>query len=123
MKSLIIALALSATVTPLSTTTTTNSGQPIVLPAGPVQVSASTVSIPKGVTLPLHKHPYPRYALVQQGRIRVTNTDTGGVVEFGKGEFVVEALGQWHTGEALEDVVLFVIDQAPPGEANTVRKD
>ena len=115
----------AAVATPLSTAVTTNSGQPIALPQGPVQVSVSRVVIPAGSKLPVHRHPYPRYAYVEAGRIRVTNVDTGGEVEFAPGGFIVEAIGQWHTGLALgtEDVRLLVIDQHPPGETNTVRRD
>jgi quercetin dioxygenase-like cupin family protein len=132
---LIVALALGAcasaaaqgepVATPLATITTTNSGQPIVLPQGPVQVSVSQVTIPAGARLPVHKHPYPRYAYVQAGRLKVTNIDTGGEALFGPGGFIVEALGQWHTGEALgdEDVRLLVIDQVAPGQVNMVRRE
>ena len=115
----------AAVATPLTSAVTTNSGQPIVLPQGPMQVSVSRVVIPAGSKLPVHKHPYPRYAYVEAGRIRVTSVDTGGEVEFAPGGFIVEAVGQWHTGQALgqEDVSLLVIDQHPPGEATTVRQD
>lgn len=114
-----------AVATPLASAVTTNSGQPIALPQGPVQVSVSRVVIPAGAQLPVHKHPWPRYAYVEAGHIRVTNVDTGGEVEFAPGGFIVEALGQWHTGLALgpDDVRLLVIDQHPPGEGNTIRRD
>jgi quercetin dioxygenase-like cupin family protein len=111
--------------TPVGTFTTTNSGQPILLPRGPAQVTVTRVEIPAGASLPVHKHPHPRYAWVLEGRIRVTNLDTGGAVEYGPGGVIIEARGQWHTGTALgtEPVRLLVIDQTPPGEANTVRRD
>lgn len=114
-----------STATPVMSATTTNSGQPIVLPQGPVQVSVSTVVIAAGARLPVHKHPWPRYAYVQSGRLKVINLDTGGEVEFGPGQFIVEALGQWHTGVALGtgDVTLLVIDQHEPGKANTVLRE
>lgn len=115
----------AAVATPLTSALTTNSGQQILLPQGPMQVSVSRVVIPAGSKLPIHKHPWPRYAYVEAGRIRVTNIDTGGEVEFEPGGFIVEAVGQWHTGLALgpEDVRLLVIDQHPPGETTTVRRD
>lgn len=114
-----------AVTTPLTTAVTTNSGQPILLPQGPMQVSVSRVVIPAGAKLPVHKHPYTRYAYVEAGRIRVSNLDTGGDVEFSPGGFIVEAVGQWHTGEALgpEDVSLLVVDQHPAGEATTIRRE
>ncbi len=130
MKPIAAALALAlvsgaAAAQPIATTAVTNTGQPIVLPQGPVQVSAQIVTIPAGSALPVHKHPYPRYGYVQQGRVRVINSDTGEAVEFGPGDFIVESLGQWHTGLALgeEDVKLLVIDQSEPGHGNVVLKD
>ena len=115
----------AAVATPLASPVTTNSGQPITLPQGPVQVSVSRVVIPAGSTLPVHRHPYPRYAYVEAGRLRVTNVDTGGSVEFAPGGFIVEALDQGHSGLALgtEDVRLLVIDQHPPGAENTIRRE
>lgn len=136
MKSIALAAALTLAVltpasareasnTPLSSATTTNSGQPITLPQGPMEVTVTRVVIPAGSKLPVHKHPHLRYAYVEAGKLRVTNLDTGGEVEFGPGGFVVEAIDQWHTGLALgdEDVSLLVVDQHPPGEATTIRKE
>jgi len=103
--------------TPVGSYTTTNSGQPILPPPGPVQVVASTVDIPAGARLPVHRHPHQRYGYVLSGRIRVDNLDAGSSVTYGPGEVIIEALGQWHTGTALgtEPVKLLVIDQVPPG--------
>ncbi len=44
--------------------TTTNSGQPIVLPKGNVEVVVWMYDIPAGSKLPVHKHPSQRYAYV-----------------------------------------------------------
>jgi quercetin dioxygenase-like cupin family protein len=51
--------------------------------------------------------------------------ETGGSVDFKPGDTIVEARGQWHTGMASTagPVVLLVIDQTPPGKANTERKE
>lgn len=117
------AAAAEPAATPVMSATETNAGQPIVLPQGPVEVRVSKVSIPAGERLPVHKHPYPRYGVVETGRIRVIYPDLGKADEFGPGGVIIEALETWHTGEALEDVVLLVIDQAPPGEGNVDLKD
>lgn len=103
--------------TPIGSYTATNSGQPIMPPAGPVQVVAQTVEIPAGGRLPVHRHPHQRYGYVLSGRIQVDNLDAGTSVTYGPGEVIIEALGQWHTGAALgtEPVKLLVIDQVPPG--------
>ncbi|RYF93385.1 MAG: cupin domain-containing protein, partial [Caulobacteraceae bacterium] len=78
-----------------------------------------------GASLPVHKHPYQRYAYVESGSIVVRNLDTGTSVEFKAGGTIVEARGQWHTGTALgtAPVVLLVIDQTPPGKVNMERRD
>jgi quercetin dioxygenase-like cupin family protein len=108
--------------TPIVSTQTTTTGQPVALPQGPVQVSAVTIEIPAGGKLPLHQHPYQRFAYVLSGRLRVTYVDAKITREVGPGDFLVEAVGQTHFGEALgsEPVKLLVIDQTPPGKVNTV---
>lgn len=109
----------------LGTYTTTNTGQPILAPEGPLTLTISRVTIPAKASLPVHKHPFQRYAYVESGSVTVRNLDTGTSVEFKPGSTIVEARDQWHTGTAMGDqpVVLLVIDQTPPGQANTVRKD
>lgn len=111
-------------VTPLVTTTTTWSGQPLALPQGAVEVKASRVVMPVGTELAPHKHPWPRYVAIQSGRLSVSNEVTGVTREFGPGDFLVEAIDQWHTGKVVGDqpVLLVVIDQAPPGAVNVVQK-
>lgn len=110
--------------TPVGAYDATISGQPIRLPHGPVRVSVSETLIPAGASLPEHRHPYPRYIRVLSGRIAVKNFETGETRELKAGDFAVEALEQWHTGQALGDepVRLLVIDQAPPGESNMQRR-
>ena len=112
------------TATVVQTLETTNAGQPILLPQGPVQVVVSRVVIPRGASLPVHKHLYPRYAHVVSGRLRVDDTDSGASREFKPGDFIVEALDRWHSSTALgeEPVELLVIDQVKPGEVNSVRR-
>lgn len=108
----------SPTSTLLGRFTTTNSGQPIVPPPGPVQVTVQTVSFKAGEVLPPHWHPHTRYGYVLSGKIRVDNIDTGKTETFVTGQPIIEAIKQWHTGSALEPTVLLVIDQVPPGQGN-----
>ena len=63
----------------LSAQDRTMSGQPIALPQGPVRVTFTETVVPAGGRLAPHKHPYPRYALVTSGRLKVTNLVTGTV--------------------------------------------
>ena len=109
-------------VTPLLSTQTTASGQPIVLPQHNAQLIVMRFVIQPGATLPVHEHPYQRYAYVLSGHLTVTLSDTGQVLHYGPGDFIVEVRDEWHFGAALgnEPVVLLVIDQVEAGHTNTV---
>ncbi len=104
--------------------TTTASGQPIVLPQKDAQVIVSTYEIAPGAVLPVHKHPFPRYALVQAGSLRVTNADTGKSDDYKPGDFIVEVVDQWHygTNTGADTVKLLVIDMVEKGRPNTILK-
>lgn len=112
-------------VRPVMSATATSSGQPIMLPQKDAQVIVSTYEIAPGAVLPVHKHPFPRYAYVQAGNLRVTNNDTGKSEDFKPGDFIVEAVGQWHfgTNTGKDAVKLLVIDMVEKGKANTVLRD
>ena len=103
---------------------TTMSGQPILLPQGPVQVTVTETSVPAGGLIAPHKHPFPRYAYIMEGALKVTNLDTGTVTMLKAGDFSVEALDQWHKAEPQDGkgAKLLVIDQTAPGQVNMVRK-
>lgn len=130
MKRLALAAALAATpalaqptpTAPPVTIDATLSGQPIRAPAGDLRVTISQVQLPVGGRLPAHKHPYPRVAHVVSGRLKVVNLDTGQVREAKAGDWMVDAVDQWHEAVVLGDepVRLMTIDQAPPGTTVTV---
>jgi quercetin dioxygenase-like cupin family protein len=109
-------------VTGVLDTTKTASDQPIVLPRSNVQVVVTTVEIPKGAKLPEHMHPFARYGYLLAGNLSVTNDDTGRTQTFKAGDFIVEAIGQWHHAANAGDgpVKLLVIDQVEAGRANTI---
>ncbi|TIX12351.1 MAG: cupin domain-containing protein, partial [Mesorhizobium sp.] len=109
-------------VTPLADRTETASGQPITLPQKNVEVIVSTFEIAVGATLPVHKHPFPRYAYVEAGTLKVTNVETGNSNTYKTGDFIVEMIGQWHQATNIGDspVKLLVIDQVEQGAKNTV---
>jgi len=110
--------------TVLNRSAATITGQPIAMPAPGFEVVISRTEIPAGGVLPMHRHPWPRYAIVEQGRLRVRYEEAGLAREFAPGEAVIEAIGQWHEGEVVgaEPVRLIVIDHVPPGETNMVRR-
>ena len=114
----------ASTVSAFVDTQVTASGQPITPPVGPMQVTASMGVIPPGGATPVHRHPFLRYDYVLEGRLEVTNFVTGKVDVVKAGDFVVDPIGQWHQGRALDGkpVRLLVIDQSPPGQSNTVLK-
>ncbi|PDQ18732.1 cupin [Mesorhizobium sanjuanii] len=109
-------------VTPLASRAETASGQPITLPQKNVQVLVSTYDIAAGATLPVHKHPFPRYAYVMAGTLQVTNVETGKSNTYKTGDFIVEMIGQWHQAinVGTDPVKLLVIDQVEEGTKNTV---
>ena len=111
-------------VTPVAAELATASGQPIILPQHDAQVIVSTYDIAAGAVLPEHKHPFPRYAYVLTGTLRVTNTDTGTSDVYKPGDFIIEAIGQWHKAATIGDepVKLLVIDQVEKDQSNTVMR-
>ena len=111
-------------VTPVKTTAVTSTGQPLILPQKNVEVSASIYDIAPGATLPVHKHPFARYAYVLAGTLQVTNVDTGKSDVFKAGDFIVEMIDQWHRGSNIgaDPVKLVVIDQIEAGAEATVLK-
>ena len=110
------------TITPLLSSTVTSSGQPIVLPQKNAEVVVSIYDVTPGATLPVHKHPYPMYAYVLSGNLRVTNTETGRSNTYKAGDFILESVGHWHTGTNIGDepLKLLVINIVEKGQSNTV---
>lgn len=108
----------------LTRASTTITGQPLAMPGPGFEVVISRTEIPAGGVLPMHRHPWPRYAIVEQGRLRVRYEEAGLERVFGPNEAVIEAIGQWHEGAVVgpEPVRLIVIDHVPPGETNMVRR-
>lgn len=116
-------LALEAvTITPLAKLSATASGQPITLPREDVRVIVSVFDIAPGAKLPVHKHPFARYALVESGELEVTNVETGTSNLYIKGDFIVEMIDQWHRAENVgkDAVRLLVIDQIEGEVENTL---
>lgn len=132
--SLIIGLTLGVTalhaqsnpvvVKQIVSTSVDSSGQPIILPQGEAQVTVSVYDIPAGADLPEHRHPFPRYGYVLAGNLRVMNTDMAKEQEYKPGDFILEAVGQWHKATAVgtESVRLLVIDLVEQGKTNTILK-
>lgn len=103
----------------------TLSGQQILAAKGPLRVTITQTVIPAGGSLPPHKHPYPRVVNLLAGRLKIINLDTGQVREAVAGDWMVDAVDQWHDAQVLGDepARLMTIDQAPPGAAVTILKN
>jgi quercetin dioxygenase-like cupin family protein len=103
-------------VQPIARTSTTISGEKIVVPSNP-EVVTSIATFPPGAELPIHKHPYPHYVYVLEGNLTVFNVDTGKSFVAKQGQFIVETNANWHYGknEGTVPVKLLVIDQMPVG--------
>lgn len=117
--------AAPVTVTPIRSSTVTSTGQPITLPQKDVEVAASIYDIAPGAVLPIHKHPFARYAYVLSGTLEVTNVDTGQSDVFKTGDFIIEMIDQWHKGAniGVDMVKLLVVDQIETGKPVTVLKE
>jgi quercetin dioxygenase-like cupin family protein len=118
------ALAGAPTSTPLAATDKTAIGQPIVSPEHPTALASIVVFQPGDKTV-VHKHLYPHYGYMLEGVLTITNTETGKSFELKQGEFLVEMLDTYHTGENRGSVPvrLLVIDTVPQGAtANSVAK-
>lgn len=111
-------------VTPLVSTAQTAAGQPIVLPRDDVRVITSHFEIAPGATLPVHKHPFQRYAYVLAGTLEVTDLESGLSTTYKAGDFIVEVVDRWHQGKNVgaEPVELIVIDQVSGDAQQTILK-
>ncbi|GGA96232.1 hypothetical protein GCM10011491_25780 [Brucella endophytica] len=112
-------------ITPLLKSNKTITGQSVALPQGDVEVVLYEYEMAPGTALPVHKHPYPHYAYILSGTLRIFNEDTGQSRTFKPGDFIIEAFNQWHTGMNVgqDPVRMIVIDQVPKGEDNIIEKE
>ena len=113
-----------ATVTQLLSATATASGQQVTVPDHP-KIVVSTYEIPPHARLPVHKHPYARYAYVLSGDLAVVDTVAQKTYRYKAGDFIIEMRDAWHYGENTGDAPLrlLVIDQIPQNiSSNTVVK-
>jgi quercetin dioxygenase-like cupin family protein len=102
-------------VTPVAKTTSTITGQPIVLPQANPEVTVSVYEVPPGGAVLQSLDAGLRYDYVLSGHLRITNPQTGAVSDFSQGDFVVGRPGQWASAKNAGDTVmkLVVIRQAP----------
>ena len=117
--------ALPVRVTRLLSAVVTETGQSVVLRLNPATIVVSIYEIAAGATLREHKHPFVRYAYVLTRTLRITNTETGHSNLYKTGDFIIEAIGQWHQAVNLDDrpLKLLVIDQQAGQKSNVVMRE
>lgn len=106
----------------IAQTNTYMNGERITLPENP-NLRVMQYELPVGAALPMHKHPYPRYAYIMQGEVEFIYPPDNKVVKWKEGTFAAEAPNHWHWGRNSGNVPMkiLVIDHLPDGETtNTV---
>ena len=85
-------------------------------------LTAAVTAAAAGSTLREHKHPFVRDAHVPTGTFRVTNKETGESNVYKAGDFIIEAIGQWHQAVNLDywPLKLLVIDQQADEQSNVI---
>jgi quercetin dioxygenase-like cupin family protein len=87
-----------ATITMVSTDTTTDAGEPIRYLSTPnPEVTAMTLSLPPGGITDWMTHPVPGYVYVLEGALTVEFTD-GSNITFKAGQGFMQARTRWHRG-------------------------
>jgi quercetin dioxygenase-like cupin family protein len=87
-----------ATITMVSTDTTTDAGEPIRYLSTPnPEVTAMTLSLPPGGKTDWMTHPVPGYVYVLEGALTVEFTD-GSHITFKAGQGFMQARTKWHRG-------------------------
>jgi quercetin dioxygenase-like cupin family protein len=112
-------------VTRLPTAAVTAAGQFIVLCLNPATIVVSIYKTAVGAALREHKHPFARYADVLTGTLRVSDTETGHSNIYKAGDFIIQAIGQWHPAVNLDDrpLQLLVTDQQAGQKSNVVLRN
>lgn len=92
-------------------------------PTGDPEISILKITIPVGVTLPLHKHPVINAGYMLRGKLTVVSDD-GKVLHLKAGDSIVELVNKFHYGknEGLEPVEIIVFYAGEKGKEITVKK-
>ncbi|MBL6956733.1 MAG: cupin domain-containing protein [Chlorobium phaeobacteroides] len=91
---------------------------------GSPEVTILRISIPPGVRLPLHTHPYINAGVLLHGKLSVV-TQEGAVLHMEAGDPIVEVVNQWHYGknEGSEPAELIMFYAGIKGEPITVKAE
>lgn len=105
----------------LSKSTHMWNGQPIPpYPEGTPELSVVRITIPPGMVLPLHEHPFATAGFLLQGHIEV-RTPHGQLTELKAGEGLIELVNLPHAGANIGDIpaVIIVVYAGIAGEPVT----
>jgi len=97
-------------------------GGDFVYPEGDAQLTIVRITIPKGVSLPMHCHPVPLGGVLTAGILEVKKQD-GQIFLLNEDEALIEVSNQWHYGRAIEDVEIIVVYAGANEVPVTVFKD
>lgn len=69
-----------------------------IYPAGAPEITILKITIPPGVTLPMHTHPVINAGVLVRGELTVY-TEAGNILHLKEGEALVEVVDTWHYGK------------------------
>jgi len=72
-------------------------GQDFEYPEGKPNITVAVITVPNGVSLPMHAHPVPLTAVIIQGTLEVTYPGVG-KIRYREGDSFVEAFNTPHSG-------------------------
>jgi quercetin dioxygenase-like cupin family protein len=91
---------------------------------GTPEVTVLKITIPPGVALPMHKHPYMNAGVLLSGELTV-HTQSGETKNLKAGEALIELVNAWHYGanEGTEPAVIMVVYAGIEGMPITVLEE
>ncbi len=118
------AYAPATKITPLIKTQVDGVGKRIVYPSGTAEVTGVHVEIPPGAQTNWHKHPFPAFAYMLEGELRV-EFSTGGSKTFKAGDVIAEVIDLLHNGVVIGDkpVKLVMFAMGVAGQPYAVRAE
>ena len=102
--------------------TTSWDGGNFQYPDGRPEITVTTITIPAGVTLPLHCHPVPLAGILAKGTLEVSKS-SGESILLAEGDGLIEVSNQWHHGHAVTEAEIMVVYAGAKGVPVTVLPD
>lgn len=92
-------------------------------PQGQPEVTVLRITIPKGVTLPMHQHPVINVGVLLKGELTV-KTQKGEILLMKAGDPIVEVVDTWHLGTSTgtEDAEIMVFYAGVKDKPLTIKR-